>query len=197
MDQRNLILWRRLDLPGHEIAELTSDGDGWQLLGVVLVAHDGRPCRLDYLIDCDAMWTTRAVQIHGHINGAPADLELSRMSDGTWYANGTIVPALQHCIDVDLGFSPATNLLPIRRLGLAVGDRAAVRAAWVRFPQLTVEVLEQEYARTGPVTYHYESAGGVFRRELSVNSDGFVIEYPGLWRAEAVTGEPGVRAFDN
>jgi hypothetical protein len=37
------------------------------------------------------------------------------------------------CLDIDLGFSPSTNLLPIRRLTLAVGEAATVRAAWLPF----------------------------------------------------------------
>jgi hypothetical protein len=97
---------------------------------------------------------------------------------------------LQGCVDVDLGFSPVTSLLPIRRLNLALGSRAQVRAAWVRFPELTLEVLEQAYTRVGGATYLYESAGGAFQRELSVNAVGFVVEYPDYWRAEATTTNP-------
>jgi len=58
-----------------------------------------------------------------------------------------------------------------------------VRAAWVRFPELTVEVLEQAYRRSADSIYHYESAGGKFFRDLVVNHVGFVLEYPGIWTA--------------
>jgi len=89
------------------------------------------------------------------------------------------------CIDLDLNFSPSTNLLPIRRLSLTVGEEASVRAAWLRFPSFTLEPLEQIYRRTGATTYVYESAGGRFVRELIVNEAGFVTLYPGIWQAEA------------
>jgi hypothetical protein len=46
-------------------------------------------------------------------------------------------------------------------------------------------VLEQTYTRLSESTYLYESAGGAFRRELTVNDDGFVVDYPGLWREES------------
>ena len=98
---------------------------------------------------------------------------------------GASSSTLDRCDDVDLAFSPATNLLPIRRLALAVGATATVRAAWVRVPELTVEVLEQVYTRLGPERYRYESADGAFQRELVVDATGFVLEYPGLWHAEA------------
>jgi len=46
-------------------------------------------------------------------------------------------------------------------------------------------VLEQVYTRVGEHAYVYESAGGAFRRELTVDAAGFVLDYPGLWAAEA------------
>jgi hypothetical protein len=94
------------------------------------------------------------------------------------------VPAVAGCIDIDLGFSPSTNLLPIRRLSLAVGVSAAVNAAWLPFPSLVFEVLPQVYRRAGQRTYRYESGGGAFVRVLEVNATGFVTTYPGLWQAE-------------
>ncbi|MDQ6636082.1 MAG: putative glycolipid-binding domain-containing protein [Gemmatimonadota bacterium] len=179
------ILWRRLDIPGLEVAELAAGRGGWRLSGVALLAHEGRPCRLDYEIACDATWQTRTVTIHGALGEVSKALELSQSAEHAWHANGALVPQLQGCVDVDLGFSPSTNLLPIRRLKLAIGARASVRAAWVRFPELTLEVLEQVYTRLGERTYLYESAGGAFRRELTVNESGFVVDYPDFWRAEA------------
>jgi hypothetical protein len=183
------VLWRRLDLPGHDAARLDRVGEHWQLTGVAVFAHEGRPCRLGYTIRCDAEWRTERATIGGWIGGESVALDLARDHLQRWIVAGRIAPALSGCVDVDLGFSPSTNLLPIRRLGLAVGQTAPVRAAWVRFPERTVEVLEQEYRRTGPSTYHYASyharSGGAFTRELTVNAAGFVVDYPGLWVAEA------------
>ena len=88
------------------------------------------------------------------------------------------------CIDLDLGFSPSTNLLPIRRLGLAIGQEAKVQAAWLGFPSFTLEPLDQLYRRMDVATYHYESAGGRFVTELQVNVAGFVTRYPDFWQVE-------------
>ena len=91
---------------------------------------------------------------------------------------------MQGCEDVDLSFTPATNLLPIRRTGLAVGASAAVRAAWLGFPALTFEPLDQVYERVAECRYDYRSDGGAFRAILDTNRSGFVTEYSGLWRIE-------------
>jgi hypothetical protein len=177
------VTWRRLDQPGHEDARLSFQGSEWRLIGTAMFAGEGRPCRLDYLVVCDPDWRTRSARITGWLG---TDLiEVEAVADaGRWRLNGVDCPAVAGCVDLDLSFSPSTNLLPIRRLGLAVGAEARVRAAWLKFPNFTLEPLDQLYRRTGEATYHYESAGGAFVADLRVNAAGFVIDYPGLWRVE-------------
>lgn len=105
-------------------------------------------------------------------------------SASQWKLNGVERPEVAGCIDLDLNFSPSTNLLPLRRLSLAIGQEAKVRAAWLRFPSFALEPLDQLYRRTGEATYRYESAGGTFVAELEVNGAGFVVRYPGFWEAQ-------------
>ena len=87
-------------------------------------------------------------------------------------------------MDLDLNFSPSTNLLPIIRLNLEVGQQAEVKAAWLRFPDLKLEPLSQVYEKLSEFKYRYSSRGGDFVTELTVNKLGFVTAYPELWEAE-------------
>jgi uncharacterized protein len=174
----DVILWRRLDRPGHESSRLTSRDGGWHLAGTAVFAHGGGPCRLDYAIACDTSWRTRSAKIEGWLGPQAVEIEIVVDSAHRWSMNGADCPAVAGCIDVDLNFSPATNLLPIRRLSLAIGEEAAVRASWLRFPSFTLEPLDQLYRRIGDARYRYESAGGTFVTELEVNAAGFVTRYP-------------------
>lgn len=185
--ERATILWGRLDAPGHDIATIHHQSDGWIIAGVAIFSAPDGPCRIDYEIQCDAQWTTRACTVHGAIGRRAVHVEVERTPGGVWRIDGTDVAEVRGCTDIDLAFSPATNLLPIRRLALPIGARADVRAAWLRFPELTLEPLEQTYIHTASDRYEYESAGGAFRRELTVDTFGCVIDYPGLWRVEAAT----------
>ena len=178
------ILWRRLDRPGHEFARAYLVDSSWRLTGTAVFAHEGQPCRLDYLIVCDTQWRTVSCRVTGWLGDQSIETEISVDVDGHWRLNGTECPAVSGCTDVDLNFSPSTNLLPIRRLGLEVGGEAEVQAAWLRFPSFTLERLDQRYRRTAPETYRYESAGGAFVTELQVNSAGFVTSYPNFCEAE-------------
>lgn len=178
------ILWRRLDLPGHEIGRLVSREDQWELSGTAIFAHEHRPCLLDYVVLCDAAWRTRSAQVSGSIGDREIRLEVSVDAERRWRLNGAECPAVAGCIDIDLGFSPSTNLLPIRRLSLAVEQEAPVKAAWLPFPSLVFETLPQVYRRQGGLVYRYESGDGSFIRMLEVNAVGFVTHYPDLWKAE-------------
>jgi hypothetical protein len=185
--ERNIILWRRLDLPGHEIGELCALEDGWKLSGTALFCYERQPCRLEYIVLCDSRWRTNSAQVRGAIAEREVDLTVSRDAEGMWQLNGADCPAVAGCTDIDLGFSPSTNLLPIRRLSLAVGEYADVRAAWLPFPSLLLQHLAQVYRREGERTYRYESGCGSFVRILEVNPAGFVTSYPGVWEAELTT----------
>lgn len=179
------ILWRRVDREGHESACIFAADDAWHLRGSAVFAHEGEPCRLEYEVACDSDWRTTGAFVQGWIGRLPIDLRITCDEGQDWRLNGLVHPALAGCVDVDLNFSPSTNLLPIRRLDLAVGDSADVRAAWLRFPSMTLEVLEQRYRRLGPTTYRYESIASGFACNLEVNEFGLVTHYPGFFVTSA------------
>jgi uncharacterized protein len=177
------VIWRRVDQPGHEAFRLFSQGSLWRLTGTAVFASDGRACQLNYLVVCAPDWRTVLGRVTGWLGTDPVNVEVT-VQTGRWRFNGFDCPDLSGCVDLDLNFSPSTNLLPIRRLDLAVGGEASVRAACLRFPSFAVEPLDQIYRRTGDEIYRYESAGGAFVGDLRVNAAGFVIEYPGFWQIE-------------
>ena len=179
------ILWRRLDRSGHEAGRLSSQESSWRLTGTSVFAHEQRPCRLDYLVVCDAGWRTVMATVAGWIGDETVEIEILVDSARRWRLNGTECPAVAGCLDVDLNWSPSTNLLPIRRLGLAPGQEAGVRAAWLRFPNLILAPLEQRYRRLDAATYRYESGGGAFVADLEVDAAGFVTHYPDFCEVEA------------
>jgi hypothetical protein len=179
------ILWRRLDRPGHESVRLFSRDSNWHLNGTAVFMHEQQPCRLDYLIICDSNWQTLSGRVAGWVGPAIVEVDLTVDSNHRWRLNGNACPEVEGCSDLDLNFSPSTNLLPIRRLNLAIGEGAKVKAAWLRFPSFTLEPLEQIYRRIDQTRYRYESAGGKFVTELEVNAAGLVTRYPNFWKAEA------------
>ncbi len=81
-------------------------------------------------------------------------------------------------LDVDVVFSPFFNTLPIRRTGLYRGtESVALPVVYVTLPDLAVN----------PATISYSSApdgiklhSPVADTTVTVDSDGFILDYPGL-----------------
>jgi uncharacterized protein len=178
------ILWRAIYWPGHEACSLYRLNSEWRLDGTTVFLHEGRICRLSYLIICDAVWQTRSAMVSGSVGDQDLDLEIIVDAYHRWQVNGVMKPSVEGCMDLDLNFSPATNLLPIRRLNLEVGARREVKAAWLRFPSFELEPLAQAYERLDDFSYRYSSQGGDFTADLTVNKVGFVTVYPQLWEVE-------------
>jgi hypothetical protein len=183
--------WRRNDLKGLESARLRRTHDGWLLSGTSAFQHAGSSCLLNYEVHCDEDWRTRLVLVEGWADQRSVHHQIMVKPNGRWIRNGTELPQLDGCIDIDLNFSPSTNTLPIRRLHLAVGASARVRAAWLRFPDFTLHVAEQSYTRIA--TDRYEYRNGKFRSEISVDSTGLVRDYSPVW--EPLTNAASERAI--
>jgi hypothetical protein len=193
------VLWQRIDSPGSEWCALEREPDGWRLHGTVLAEVATAPVLVHYVVALATDWSTRAVEIAMRSGAAaePRQLKLTVSPDQHWQIERESGPdpalpaddpaALHGLIDVDLGVSPVTNTLPIRRLDLAIGESVPVTAAWVRFPELTIEPLPQRYIRLAVRRYRYESAGGAFVAEIEVDDLGLVTTYEGGWRRVAAS----------
>jgi uncharacterized protein len=182
------ILWRRLDVPGHDACRLERGVDGWQVDGTAIFREDGLLARLEYRVECDFEWVSRQGHVRGWLGAKPVDLTLARTAEGVWTLNGAVTPGLESCADLDLGFTPATNTLQIRRLALVVGRSAPAPVAWLDVAAGSLALLQQRYERRSETTYWYESPRFNYEALLEVTPAGFVRLYPGLWEMELAGG---------
>ncbi len=182
------VAWRRSDeVLSDEHCTLTVRDGGLSLVGTVLGAQEGLPVRVEYQVLADAAGLTTAVHVRDLRAFEQRTMTLERDAKGNWSVDGTAVKTLKGCTDVDLGCSPSTNTLPIRRLRLGIGAASTIRAAWIRFPELTVVKAAQTYTRLDEYTYRY--ASGTFSAELTVDDDGLVASYA-EWQRTALSMGP-------
>ncbi|WP_224546093.1 putative glycolipid-binding domain-containing protein [Mesorhizobium sp. CA16] len=177
------ILWQRLDLEGHDACLLGETDDGRTLKGHALFVNDAGPCGLAYEVDCDLSWRTRRARVDGFCGMREMRYQIERLADGQWLLNGASQAEVAGLVDVDLGFTPATNLVAIRRLELGAGMAAPAPAAYLAFPELRLSRLEQTYRRLDDSRYAYAAPVYGYDAVLTVSPAGFVLDYPGLWRS--------------
>jgi hypothetical protein len=82
-------------------------------------------------------------------------------------------------LDLDLGFSPLFNSLPVLRDRLHEGGEARdYTMAWVGVPDLKVSESRQRYIPLEAHVVRFRS--GTFSADIEFDADGFVVRYPGL-----------------
>jgi len=178
------ILWRRLDAPGRDACRLVELGDAWRIDGAAVFRHETGPTALVYEVECDSDWRMREGSVKGWAGSCHVDIRITRCANGVWTLNGQVVPGIEECVDLDLGFTPATNLLQLRRIALPIGQSADVPVAWLDAPFGSLEVLRQRYERRTAEGYWYTAPRFDYAAMLQVSPSGFVQLYPGLWEAE-------------
>jgi hypothetical protein len=174
------VTWRRSDeIEADEHCTFSVRDAGLSLVGTVLGAERGVPFRVEYRILADARGATTAAHVRQVRGFEQRTIALIRDPKGGWSLDGARATGLRGCTDVDLGCSPSTNTLPIRRLRLGIGASKTIEAAWLRFPDLGAAKVSQTYTRLDELTYRYES--GDFAAEITVDDDGLVTSYA-EWR---------------
>jgi uncharacterized protein len=183
-------LWQRSDLPALEVCRLRQSHDGYSFDGSVIACSENAPYEVSYAVSCSTDWQTRDALVVARRGSHLRTLELQRDDDGHWFCNDQRLEAMDGLVDVDLGFSPCTNTLPIRRFDLAIGEVRELTAVWVRFPDFEVLPLTQTYTRLEEHRYLYSSNNGGFTAELSTDELGLVTEYGSWWQRIATLDEP-------
>jgi hypothetical protein len=148
-------LWRRLDTPGHDACLLEPAEGGWRLAGTAVYRHGDAPARLDYHVACDHAWRTVEGAVRGWVGEQAVELTVAHSTEGDWLLNGAPASGLDGCLDLDFGFTPATNALQLRRLALRLGE-----------------------------AYAYDAPRFDYRAVLDIAPCGFARRYPKLWEAE-------------
>jgi uncharacterized protein len=179
------VVWHCSLLASSEHASLLEQGDGHRLQGLVVVPREGVPCHIDYEVIADRNWLPRSATVKVTLPTKVRTISLRSEHTGRWEVDGSVAPLLEGCGDIDLGWTPATNTLPIRRLGLDVGETASIMAAWMRFPELDIVANEQHYTRLASDRWRYRSGNYDFEL-LTDAATGLVLAYgEDLWQVAA------------
>lgn len=149
---------------------------------------------LRYRVLCDSRWATRAVHLEQEWLGDAHSLQLTSDNFQHWWMSGEVRSDLTGCLDVDISLTPATNILPIRRLALSLGEEKDVDVVWIRLPEREVTRARQSYLRLGVDLYRFRSQNSGWESVIRVRGDGMVMDYPGGWVLASADGRMGTMA---
>ncbi|MGZ6780369.1 MAG: putative glycolipid-binding domain-containing protein [Mycobacterium sp.] len=179
-----VLTWRAHDVPRMESVRVQLSNNRIKAYGrIVAAATDTHPAfSASYdLVTSDA-GATKRLSMTVTMAERERQLSIARDEEGMWlvqdHSGQSSRAAYDGALDVDVIFSPFFNTLPIRRTGLYQrSDSLSVPVVYVSLPDLTVR----------PVTIDYSSApdgiklhSPVAETTVTVDSDGFILDYPGL-----------------
>jgi uncharacterized protein len=112
-------------------------------------------------------------------------LAVARDEENMWLVTdhqGESRAAYDGALDVDVVFSPFFNALPIRRCDLMQrADSITVPTLYVRLPEMTLSAAVVSYSSPAPGSAEgIKVYSPVSKVTLTVDPDGFIVDYPGL-----------------
>jgi hypothetical protein len=175
------VVWRRImDHCAFESCVVSALPDGFSIAGHIIAAHEGEPLAIAYEIRCGRDWSAQAIAIDQALGNTERRLQLARAGKG-WLVDGAPDARLAGCAEPDLGLTPSTNALAIRRLDLAIGQVATIECAWVKLPALSIEPALQRYERLGEHEYRYTNVASGFTAIVTVDELMLPVAYEGIW----------------
>jgi uncharacterized protein len=180
-------LWKTLYTPGHDAACLVQTESGRRLEGTAVYSKDGEPACVRYALELASDWSTRSGAIDGFVGERTVRRRIERDATG-WTLDGVRQIGVDNLLDLDFGFTPATNHPQLRRMALGVGQSDRITVAWMDVDSHGLEPLPQVYRRISEHAYDYDSPQGPYRATLQIAANGFVSHYPELWEMEVRAG---------
>ena len=161
--------WTTWDGSHSETLRLSWDNEAWTAVGRV-----GRE-RIEYVLRLAPTWHVRQFLLFRDLDDP--DLWLAIDAAHRWgEINGSYRTEFDGCADVELACTPFTATVPIRRLGLGVGDAVDVDVIDVDVDTLAARRMAVRYERLGDRTYRRTALTSGEARRFEVDEFGLVVD---------------------
>jgi uncharacterized protein len=161
--------WTTWDGGHSETLRLSWDNEAWTAVGRV-----GRE-RIEYVLRLAPTWHVRQFLLFRDLDDP--DLWLAIDAAHRWgEINGSYRTEFDGCADIELACTPFTATVPIRRLGLGVGDVADVDVIDVDVDTLAARRMAVRYERLGDRAYRRTALTSGEARRFDVDEFGLVVD---------------------
>ena len=182
-----MLTWRAQDVSRMESVRVQLSGKRIKANGrIVAAATDTNPAFAAYYdLQTDDRGATKRLGMTVTLAERERQLAVARDEENMWLVTdhqGESRAAYDGALDVDVVFSPFFNALPIRRCGLLErADSITVPTIYVRLPEMSVASAMVSYSSPPPGSDEgIKVHSPVSEVTLTVDTDGFIVDYPGL-----------------
>lgn len=178
-----VLTWQAHDAPRMESVRVQLSGNRIKASGRIIggACQDHPAFSASYDLVTDENGVTRRLSLRTAFAGGEKQASVTRDAEGYWMIENSSNhqrSTYDGALDVDVVFSPFFNALPVRRLGLATGSvDVQVPTVYVNLLDLSIQAATLTYS-SGSDGIHVLSP--VSSSSITVDPDGFVVDYPGL-----------------
>jgi uncharacterized protein len=174
------ILWSGIEYYSLENCIVDSD-DGVIVNSTIIGYYNEQIYRVEYLIKLNELWETYYCFVKSQFNNEIKKFEFEK-DQNRWSLNGKYFDSFDGCTDVDIPLTPFTNSLPINRLKLQLDQEEDIDVIYIDILEDSIKHIKQKYRRISSGVYKYENIPNDFEAEIKVDDEGFVIDYPQLFK---------------
>jgi uncharacterized protein len=182
-----ILTWRAHDVSRMESVRVQLSGKRIKANGqIVAAAAETNPAfHAYYDLQTDEAGATKRIGLTVTLAERERQLSIARDEENMWLVTdqrGESRAAYNGALDVDVVFSPFFNALPIRRIGLHErAESITLPMVYVNLPDMSVSAATVSYSSAGSGNLEAIAVKSpVADTTLTVDADGFIVDYPGL-----------------
>ena len=176
------ILWSGIEYYSLENCIVDST-NGIVVNSAIVGLYNKKIYRVEYQIKLNLVWETYYCFVKSQFDNQIKKFEFEKVQN-KWSLNGKHSGSFDGCTDVDIPLTPFTNSLPINRLQLNPGQEKDIDVIYIDLLENNIRPVKQKYRRISSEVYKYENIPNDFEAEIKVDDEGFVIDYPTLFKRD-------------
>lgn len=176
------IVWKGLDDDTEEHCSINYHDDCIKVHSEIEGWANNKAVYVEYWLKLAPNWDVMEFEVTTHIADTEFIYALTRDEDGNWKdKQGKIHPQFKNCRYIDITLTPFTNTLPVNGLHLKEGEGHDIEVVYINVLKHEMAPFKQRYTKLKSQQYKYENRDGSFSADITVDEDGFVTHYPGLF----------------
>lgn len=176
------IEWGGIEEPSFEKCLLTFIDAGISVRSVIVGKNGNVPYRITYEIELDKNWMVRSFEVYTEVRGIEQHIAYATDTQGHWTKDGQQAHEFDGCLYIDIFPTPFTNSLPINHLNMEDGESRDIKVMHIDIPAEKIQPKAQRYKKLSPSKYIFENIPNDFEVVITVDEDGLVSDYPGLFK---------------
>ena len=184
------LLWTSVDHPATEDCIVELKDGMMEVDSIIAGKKDGKMYRLKYHAQLTHDWLFNLASIEFRFADSTQEFRVSKSGNGGCILNDQPAPEFNGCDYIDIALTPFTNSLPINHLELKVGESREISVIYFDLFENVLKPVHQCYERRSQDEYLYQNIPNDFEALIKVDGQGYVTDYPGLFKRTYEEEEP-------